>query len=292
MRLFITGGSGFIGRNLVETLRKKYVIFAPTRTELELLNEDAVRKYLEHKRVDVVIHCAVRPGHRNAKDPSRQLHDNVRMFFNVARNGRFFQKMIMVSSGLVYDTRYYQPKMKEEYFDTHVPLDEGGFSKYLCAKYIENTDTMVELRPFGVFGKYEDYAIRFISNAICKTLFDLPITIQQNRRFDYVYIKDLISIIDYFIQHPARHKSYNITPDRSEELYSLAERVTRISGKDIPLYIAEGGMGTEYSGDNGRLRSEMRDLKFTEIDGAIKELYDWYASTIKHVDRKCLLFDK
>ena len=140
--------------------------------------------------------------------------------------------MIFIGSGAVYDMRAYQPKMDEGYFDTSVPADEHGFSKYLIAKYIAEMDNGVELRVFGIFGKYEDYAIRFISNAICKTLFDLPITIRQNRRFDYLYIDDLMPVIDHFIGAKGRYSAYNVTPDDSIDLYAIAEKVKAKSGKD------------------------------------------------------------
>ena len=61
-----------------------------------------------------------------------------------------------------------------------MPDDEHGFSRYVIAGLRPRDERVVELRPFGVFGPYEDYAIRFISNAICKTLFDLPVTLRQD----------------------------------------------------------------------------------------------------------------
>ena len=69
--VFVTGGSGFIGRNLVEALGDEYDILAPSHAELELLDEEAVATYLNRHRVEVVVHCAVRPGHRAARDPSQ-----------------------------------------------------------------------------------------------------------------------------------------------------------------------------------------------------------------------------
>ena len=39
----------------------------------------------------------------------------------------------------------------------------------------------VELRPFGVYGPGEDYAIRFISNACCKALLGMPVTLRRDR---------------------------------------------------------------------------------------------------------------
>ncbi len=143
MKLLITGGSGFIGRNLTEYLSAKYNVSAPRHQELDLLDEDKVEAYFKKYNFDVVIHCAVRPGHRNANDSSGQLYNNTRMFFNLARNKDKFKKMIVLSSGLVYDIRYYKPKMKEEYFDAHVPADEGGFSKYIIARRILDTSNIL-----------------------------------------------------------------------------------------------------------------------------------------------------
>jgi UDP-glucose 4-epimerase len=200
--------------------------------------------------------------------------------------------MIYLGSGLVYDLRHYIHRMKESYFDTHVPVDEGGFSKYIISRYIEQIDNIVELRIFGIFGKYEDYAIRFISNAICKSLFDLPITIRQNRLFDYIHIDDLMPVLHHFIHHQGTYKSYNITPDHSVELKQLAEIVKAILGKDLPIRIALEGMGTEYTGDNCRLRQEIQSLKFTTHENAIRKLSEWYRENIHMIDRESLLIDK
>ena len=168
MRCLVTGGTGFIGKNIIEALSSKYTIYPPPHSELELLNEDDARAFFPSHHIDIVIHTAVRRGHRNALDLTSQLYNNTRMIFNIVRNKNYFRKMLFLSSGAVYDMRYYVPKMKESYFDTHVPLDGYGLSKYIAAKYVELADNIIELRIFGIFGKYEDYAIRFISNAICK----------------------------------------------------------------------------------------------------------------------------
>ena len=292
MRIFLTGGSGFIGKNIIERLCERYEILAPKSDELDLSDEIAVKAFFQQSSIDIVIHSAVRPGHRNSKDPSNQLYQNTRMFFNIIRNSAKFKHLISLGSGAVYDIRNPIVKVPEEYFDTHVPADEHGFSKYIIAKHMEKLTNAVKLRVFGVFGRYEDYTIRFISNAICKSLCNLPITIKQNRRFDYLYIDDLMPVLEHFIHNPAQHSAYNVTPNTAIDLYTIAEMVRARSGKDFPIIVSEPGMGPEYSGDNVRLRTEIPGLKFTPLVDAIDQLYSWHEKNIRLIDREKLSIDK
>jgi UDP-glucose 4-epimerase len=292
MTILVTGGSGFIGRNLVEQLATSHEILAPSHAELDLIDSDAVARYLRKHPVEAIVHAATKPGHRNAKDATGLLFANTRMFINLGRWLRPSQKLIFLSTGAAYDSRHYVPKMGEDYFDVHVPVDDTGYSKYLCAKYVELFPNAVELRPFGVFGKYEDWEIRFISNAICKTLYDLPITIKRNRRMDYVYVDDLVAVIARLLTAWPAESAFNVTGDSSYELAELAERVRTVSGKDLPITIAAAGMDSEYSGSNQRLRTEIPNLELTPIDAAITRLYTWYEEHRDAIDPTLLRSDK
>ena len=297
MRVMVTGGSGFIGRNLAEYLARSHEVLAPTHAELDLADPEALDDWFSRRDVDAVVHGAVRPGHRNAPDPSRQLWTNLRMFFGLMRNAHRFGKLVLLSSGAVYDVSRALDRVSEEDLGASLPSDEHGLSKYTIARHLEElhrngTSDVVELRLFGVFGQYEDYAIRFVSNAICKTLFDLPITLHQDRTFSYLYIRDLGPIVDRFLTGGHAESAYNVVPDWTNDLYELAERVKARSGKDIPILIREPGTGLPYCADNQRLRREMPEVRFTPVDEAIDALYDWYAANRSTIDRAALLVDK
>ncbi len=292
MTILLTGGSGFIGKNIIEALGGRYTILSPSSQELDFCNEVEVAKFFSAHSIETVIHSAVRPGHRNAKDPSTQLYNNTRMFFNIIRNSARYRRLISIGSGAVYDIRQPLIKVPEEFFDRYVPADEHGFSKYIIAKHMEKLENAVKLRIFGIFGKYEDYAIRFISNAICKTICNLPITIRQNRMFDYLFVDDLMPVIEHFIHNKAEQSAYNITPNSAVDLYTIARIVLSCSGKDLPIVIKESGMGPEYSGCNERLRRIFPCLDLTPLDEAVRRLYEWYENNREHIDVEKLLFDK
>lgn len=292
MKLLVTGGSGFIGRNICEQLASKYEILAPSHNELDIIDSSAVDRFFADKQFDVVIHGAVKPGHRNAKDTTNLFYSNTRMYYNLARHHNRYKKMIVLGSGAIYDTGQSVHKVSEDYYSEQFPTDDHGFCKYVCARDIQRNDNIMELRLFGVFGKHEDYAIRFISNAICKTLFDLPISIKQNRKLDYLYIDDLMPVLEWFIQNEPTHKAYNVTPDHEVELRELAEMVREISGRDLPIIVHSGGMGLEYSGDNCRLKAELSELRFTPLRMAVEQLYQWYSDNRDKIVKDYLLVDK
>jgi UDP-glucose 4-epimerase len=299
MRILITGGSGFIGRNLAEQLAATYEVSAPSTAELDLLNENAVRDYLSTHLFDVIVHAATTRSNRRLAAPPDMLDRNCRMFFNLVRNaseGRF-GKMIHFGSGAEYERFQLPARAKEDYFDTRVPRDPYGFSKYICAKYIERSDRIINLRLFGVFGAYEDYTVRFISNACCRALKGLPIVLRQDIVFDYLYIKDLVKITRWFIENTPRHKAYNVSTGRPVALTELARIVARVSAQvsgrnpSPDISVMTEGMGPDYSGDNSRMLAEMGGYQFWDLEDSIRDLYTWY-ERCGEIDLESLRFDE
>src|SRR5438132_7973684 len=101
-KILITGGNGFIGRNLAAWFRGGHDVEAPARIELDLTDADAVRAYLDRRRFDLVIHAATERSTRQLGSGPGLLNRNCRMFFSLARNSQAFGRMIFLSSGAVY----------------------------------------------------------------------------------------------------------------------------------------------------------------------------------------------
>ncbi len=293
MKILVTGGNGFIGKNIRESyLSQKYTIVSPSRLELDCSDDKSVEVFFSKNAFDVIIHSAAKAGHRNAADSNNLFLTNSRMMFNLLKHQDSWGKLINMGSGAIYDMQNYHPRMTERHFGNHIPKDEHGYNKYIFGKLLPHLNNVYDFRIFGVFGKYEDYAIRFISNAICKVIFDLPITLRQNRIFDYLYINDLMPILEHFIENDPEEDAFNITPDKSVELLQVADLVKRISGKDIEIKVAQEGLGMEYSGDNSRLKAEIKNVVFTPIEDAVEELYDWYLKNKNSLNKDLLISDK
>lgn len=293
LKILLTGGGGFIGKNFLEQRNKKYQIFSPTHGELDFLDTEAVKRYFIKKGpFDVLLHTAIIGGKRSEKEIQEITETNLRIFFNLIRNGRYFRKMIHFGSGAEYDKSQEIKDVKEMDFDKRIPADSYGFYKYVTAKCIEHLPLEIyHLRLFGVYGKYEDYRLRLTSNLLCKYLLKLPLTMMQNAYFDYLYIDDLVKILDYFIEKKPKYKFYNITSGEKISLLTISKKINRLASYSMPIDIQKKGLNKEYTGDNRRLIKELKRFTFSPIDEGLQSLFYWYKQNLKSVNIKAITED-
>lgn len=137
-RVVVTGGGGFLGSRLVQTLRRHGAsdVVAPRRAEYDLRRVEAGRSLLARYRPDIVIHLAARVGGigANRAHPAEFFYDNLMMsaqlFHEAWRAG--VQKFVSIGTVCSY------PKF------TPVPFQE----KRLWDGYPEETNA-----PYGLAKK-------------------------------------------------------------------------------------------------------------------------------------------
>lgn len=281
--ILITGGTGFIGRNILESfLNEKYDFLAPTQQELDLIDTKNVSKYISEHNIDIIINCASY-GIYGAKIQDI-ISKNLRMFFNIVYNLDKVEKIIHLGSGSEYDRSKPIVKIKEEDFDQRIPKDDYGFYKYIDSKYIEKSDKIICLRLFSIYGKY-DANFKFIPDTIIKNLLKQDITINQNIVSDYLLVEDLMPILDYFISNNTKFKSYNITSDESIDLIAITNIINEISDYKSKVTILKDGLNNEYTGGNSRLKNEISDLKFTNYKKGIERLFVYFKENFDKINK-------
>ena len=269
---------------MIEAWNGKYDIKYPKREEFNLLDIESVCSYLKKQKFDIIIHAANTNGFREKNITDADVLDrNLKMFFNLEQCSGFYGKMYYFGSGAEYDMRHYIPNMKEEYFGIHIPVDSYGFSKYIMSKICDNSNNIYDLRLFGVYGKYEEWHRRFISNAICRAISGLPITIEKNVYFDYLWISDLIQIMEWFVENEPQYKHYNICRGSRIDLYSLAIKVKEVSKIDCEILVKFTGLKPEYTGCNKRMLNEIGEFEFTNWEDSIRVLCEFYKKNIDSI---------
>ena len=297
MKILITGGSGFVGRNVKEYLEEKnahgahYEIFAPSSRELDCVDETAVTEYLKKNRFDVILNFAVYADTpENDRDASRILEYNLRIFHNFAKNKDHYGRMFYTGSGAEFDKRNDIHLAREEEVGKTIPVSQYGLMKYTVNEIIEHTDNIYNIRIWGLYGKYEYYPTKFISNICCKTIKGLPISIRQNVYFDYLWIEDFLRMVDAFLEADLKYHSYNMCTGEPIDLVSLAHIVQEVSGKDTGLYVCREGLAKEYTASNERLLEQLGGFSYTPVKEAVGKLYDWYVQNEDIIDTYKLIY--
>lgn len=289
-RILITGCGGFIGRSLAESLQNVYDVLTPDINELNLLDTEKVKNYLERVKADIVIHCANYGGRDgNNIQPLDTMNCGLHMFYNLKRCNDLFERMYYMGSGAEYGKKYYIPYMKEEYFGEHVPEDPYGFYKYILSQECFKNENIYDLRLFGIYGKYEAWCARFISSNICRAIKGIPLTLSKDMLFDYIYIDDFANIMRWFIENTPKHHHYNVCRGEHISLKALGEMIRDTLRADVDFLIKEDGMKPEYSGDNSRLSQELGDVvRFTPFEDTILSMGKYYRSIIDQIDESIL----
>jgi len=271
-RLLLTGASGFIGRNVLPILQRKgYNIDAPIRSELNLLDTDAVRHFIQTGQFDVVLHLANPTGHNPQDIPDELFERSVRVFMALASCADFYGKMIYMGSGAEYGKHRPLMQVREDSFGEELPKDAYGLSRYVMSKLAEGYSTIINLRLFGCYGP-GDMKHKLIPSVIEQVLNGNNVVLRQDCFFDYLYVTDIADVLIYFIEHDNMYKNYNICSGKRIKITAIAGEVCRQMGVDTTVICQKDGFNLEYTGSNDRLLAEMPDWSPKTMNDSIADI--------------------
>ena len=273
-KVLITGSGGFIGGNLKEAFKNKFSLLCPRSFELDLTDKTAVQKYFRDNTIDFIIHCASTGGERGVEDGPSTVEDNLSMLNNLLESKKEETRMVLFGSGAMYDRFRELHKVREEEIGGFIPKELYGEAKMRLAQKIQNREDCVCLNIFGCYGKNEKLS-RFPSYAISQNLKKQPIIINQNVVFDYLYIDDLIKIVEFLMFNKPKYNILNATPTESISLLKIAEIINEISGFKSEIIIKNEKMNYEYTGDNSRLTEILPSFKFTSYKEGLTKLFNY-----------------
>jgi GDP-4-dehydro-6-deoxy-D-mannose reductase len=170
---FVTGGSGFAGRHLLERLDGAV---APTREQLDLLDVEATRTAVRRAAPEVVFHLAAQASVGRSWDaPAETLTANLAITANLLEAVRLEApdaRVVAISSGEIYGPPEYLP------VDERAPLrpqNPYAVSKAACdllaAQYADAYGMhVIRLRPFNHAGpgQGDDYVIGTLTRQVAE----------------------------------------------------------------------------------------------------------------------------
>jgi GDP-4-dehydro-6-deoxy-D-mannose reductase len=235
---FVTGGSGFVGQHLLAELGDRAV--APPRSELDLLDAEAVRHALAGARPECVFHLAAHASVAQSwREPAEVMRDNVTMTVNVLEAMRHEAPdsvAVVMSSSEIYGP------------PAHLPVEESAplrpqnpyaVSKAACdllaGQYADAHGLrVIRMRAFNQAGpgQSDSYVVGTVTRQVAEAEAaggGVVRTGNPDLARDYTDVRDTVRAYVAVLDLPS--EAYNVCSGRSatvREIVEYARRAARV----------------------------------------------------------------
>ncbi len=233
MKFFITGVNGQLGYDVKrELLERGYTdILAPTRVDLDITNEDAVKKMIREYRPSVIFHCAAYTAVDKAEEEQEKCYQ-----VNVLGTKYLTEAAKEVGAKIIYiSTDYVFDGTKEGLYqveDKVNPVNYYGKTKYLGENFIREYDNHIIVRISWVFGINGKNFIRTMLN-LAESRKELNVVCDQIG--SPTYTKDLAGLlVNMFLSNVKG--LYHVTNEGYCSWYEFAEFIFKESRKKVKVH--------------------------------------------------------
>ena len=262
-KILVTGGSGFLGQNLIRSLSSYgHKIICVDRYEADFLSEcnaDFIQGDISEEKqlvtflegVDVVIHlaCTILPQMSNS-DPYFDMLTNVGgslHLLDAAVKNQVKKVIFLSSGGTVYGVPQVVPIP-----ETHPtnPTCSYGISKLMIEKYLRLYRNLHGLQSCAVrlsnpYGPYQRVkAAQGVIPVFCyKALTGQPIEIwgDGSVKRDFIYVADVVAAMEKLIALEGELPfELNIGSGKAQSLNELLELIAKITGEKLDCRYSEG----------------------------------------------------
>jgi nucleoside-diphosphate-sugar epimerase len=252
LKILITGKNGYIASSLIKNL-KNHFIFSIGRDDFDLKNENDTKKWFSDKYFDVVIHTAVSGGNRLREETSDVLMDNILMYENLTKCRNHFGKFIHFGSGA------------EDTLNTPYAI-----SKRIINKLMKLDDNSINIKIYAVFDENE-LEQRFIKGNIIRYIQKENMIIHQNKKMDFFYMMDLISVVEWIINTDISEINKNIdcTYSTTYSLKEIANFINQLDTHKVNIDVEKPNSGVDYFGKFSNI-----PIKLVGLENGIIKTYN------------------
>ncbi len=276
-----------------------------TSKELDLRNQEAVNKFYQENKPDVVIDAAARVGGILANNdfPYQFLMENMQIQNNLIDGAlkANVEKFIFLGSSCIYPKLAEQP-LKEEYLltDTLEPTNEwyaiakiSGVKTCQAIKKQFGKD-FVSLMPTNLYGTHDNFDLKtsHVLPAMIRKFHDAklnnnaPVTLwgSGTPMREFLFVDDMAKSVVFTLENKLPEHLYNVGTGEDLTIKNLAETIQKVIGH-------EGELIWDSSKPDGTPRklmdiSKMHQLGWKHevslIEG-IKKTYSWFLDNQENI---------
>lgn len=273
----ITGGSGFLGINLIRYLLKKghkvrsldiAEFDYPEKDKIEAIKEDIRDKEMVEKAmktIDIVVHCAAAlPLYKKEEIFSTDI-DGTKNIMDAAYRHNV-ERAIHISSTAVYGIPDHHPLVENDKLDGVGPYGEAKIAaEKVCLEYKEKGMCIPIIRPksfigperLGVFAMFYNWA---------KDGHGFPMIGRGNNRYQFLDVEDLCEAI-----YICATKEKNIVND----IFNIGAKKFTTMREDYQAVLDRAGFGKKITGFPAKpMIWTLRILEFFKLSPLYKWIYE------------------
>lgn len=306
-KAIVTGGAGFVGSNLVESLLEDGIevisiddYSAGKERNLDDLKNrygslltavdcDITNKYnlsVHFNDIDVVFHQACSKMTICLKDPLRDLEVNAAGTFNLLELSRDnnVKKFVHVSTGSVYGIAQYFPTDENHPLN---PTSYYGVSKLAGEKYVRafahlyNLNTSI-LRYYHVYGPKQDSGdYGGVMGIFCKKAInsqDLTIYGDGSQIRSFTYVKDVVNINKLVAKKGGKGEAYNCASGLKVSIQEIADKITKMAGTDSKIKYEDWKPGDikDFEVSHEKIEKLGFEFEYLDFEKGLQKTFDWY----------------
>lgn len=303
MKILLTGANGMVGKNILAVAPKyQHDFLAPNSSELNLLDAEVVRQYVNKHQPDLIIHAAGIVGgiQANIAQPVKFLVDNMQMGLNIlmAAKGAGVTKFLNMSSSCMYPRDAVNPLSEDLILKGELePTNEGYAlakiaSTRLCEYICQESPALLykTVIPCNLYGRFDKFdpnhshmipaVIRKIDEAKNNLEFTIDIWGDGEARREFMYAGDLAEFIFYALDNfSAMPQNLNVglgSDYTINEYYRVVADVVGYNGEFKHDLNKPVGMKQKLI-DDTKLKAFGWSYK-TSLEAGIKKTYEFYLS--------------
>lgn len=317
IRVLVTGGSGFIGTNILKRLTKNKNIILQSvcfKNKIKLDHSRKIKNFncdlrikknckLVTKNIDVVIMCSANSSGAKVMRSNPMEHFNPNIFMNLnmleAAYENKVKKFIFLSSNAIYPVS--EKAMKEK--DENTTFFEGYFiaawmkkiSEIACeiySKKLVNKMVTIIVRPGNLYGprdKFDPLKSKVIPSLIRKVFESsgiLDVWGDGNDIKDFLYIEDFAKAIEKIIFKVNNHCTLNIASGKSVNIRHIIKLILKITNKKnykINYQKDQPSMIPVRKINISLIKKKINWAPTTELKNGLKKTIEWYKGSKKKI---------
>jgi len=313
MRVFVAGHRGMVGSAISRQLAARgEQVITRTRSELDLLDQGAVRTFFQDERPDVVVLAAAKVGgiHANNSYPAQFIYENLMMECNVIHQAFLadVRRLLFLGSSCIYPRAVPQP-MREDALLTGVlePTNEPyAIAKIagikLCESYNRQYGTDYRsVMPTNLYGPNDNFhpdnshvlpaLIRRFHEAVEAGLDEVVIWGTGKPRREFLHVEDMAAASLFVLDADRQTYEANTEPMLSHinvgygddvSILELARLIAKTTGFD-------GNIKFDATKPDGTMRKLMDVSRLSEmgwkaripLEEGIRDTFEWFVANQK-----------